>query len=100
MRAMQPKSKTALGTMVRETGVKDHVSQPLIDQLSTLSTTLYGEASTEEERSKVPEILNSKFEEFSQAGSLLNPFLEMPGEFLNAAINFHLKPPFRVKHTP
>lgn len=74
---MQPQSQTALENMVRETGVKDAIAQPLIESLTKLSNELMSDQNLSWEQ--IQENLKKKYNDLSVGGNIRNPFLDMPG---------------------
>lgn len=77
MRALQPNSQTALERMVRESGVKDVIAQPILEILKRLSNELY--SSSTASHVDIQKALSNKLREMKAQGSIQNPFLEMKG---------------------
>jgi len=105
-RAIAPNSKTALEKMVRETGTKDTVSQPILECLSQLGTQLWSQ--NIRDRAVISSILKEELERQKQLGPIHNPLLDMNGMILVSGenndsqfigVNIHLDTPTEILHT-
>jgi len=90
---MQPNSKTALEDLVRDAGVKDTMSQPLIDSLREFTDTLWNRE-VDIEYKTLQELLAVELRKVKSAGPIQNPLLDMPGV---SNMNIVLSP-FRSVH--
>lgn len=78
MCAMQPSSKTTLENLVRDAGVRDTLSQPLLDSLVHLSTTLWNDEQ-QMEYASLQRLLSEELQKLKSMGPIHNPLLDMKG---------------------
>lgn len=77
LRALQPNSRTAIGDLVKDSGVKDTLAQPLIESLMELSYSMY--AANSHSSGEIQEMLNNELKNIKSQGRIQNAFLEMKG---------------------
>lgn len=80
MRAMRPNSRSAVDSLIRDAGIKDTISQPLIDSLVDLSSTLWNKDDQDLTYETLQELLAQELRQLKLLGPIQNPLLDMNGK--------------------
>ena len=77
---MRPNSRSAVDSLIRDAGIKDTISQPLIDSLVDLSSTLWNKDDQDLTYETLQELLAQELRQLKLLGPIQNPLLDMNGK--------------------